>query len=157
MKYQRPEVKTAHPVGDLGLNRLPKNLEMASLLQEDSIILYNPFQNGLTLQKVPLHTVSFTQLAKAFIVDSMHLREIDLKTHKARAEFQLLGHIAHSCFDFIKQTHGQQIYLTPRNSRQLDLEPDDMTLVPSKPSQKIEGPKTTPKPGPPKPGGHFSQ
>lgn len=153
MEYERPEVKAAFPVGDLGLRRVPDKLNITELLKKEYIYLYNPFETGMSVKKEYMSALTFTKLSEAFILETPNIIEVTARSRKNQQKFSSLHQAANSFWPVLVNVFVRQLE-TPK--RDLDNRPDitpDMKLVISPPKRKPDSPTLKRKPKPSKPGG----
>ena len=152
--YQDTRAKCVFPAGRTGLIPVPKELSIHDYLESrDHVYLYNPFAPTLTVEKVPMSSLSFRKLAKGYIVESPNIIQRNSRGSEEIARYQHLQKSAEAFWGvFVAVT--RRLLLSPKREqdRKLDISPD-MGLVIQKPKRKIEGPRLVHRPGPPKPGG----
>lgn len=150
MEKRRPSVKQAFPVGDAGVRPLPDYFDVQRLIEEDSVILYNPFVTGLTIKKELTSSLTYTKLASAFIIDSMELDDPESRSIKAQNQHNTLHHISNVFWPVAVSTFQRQAVVPKRDDGWKKNITPDMGLVVSPPKRKIKTPKLTQKPSPPK-------
>jgi hypothetical protein len=153
MEYERPEVKAAFPVGDLGLQHLPDDLNIQKTIEKEFLYFHNPFQTGLSIKKEYLSSVNYSTLSSGFIVNSPHLIEVSERSRKNQQLHRALHQVSNTFWPVAVNVFVRQLK-TPK--RDLDNTPDitpDMKLIISPPKRKPDSPKLNRKPKPSKPGG----
>lgn len=152
--FKDVRAKVAFPVGSMGVIPVPPELSVKNYIESrEHVYLYNPFAQGLSTRMVPLSSLTYRELSQAFIVEKANVREINSGGRESVERFQNLSKTSKIFWNvFVGAT--RRMLSTPKRDldRKMEISPD-MGLVISKPKRKIDKPKLTQRPGPPKPAG----
>lgn len=153
MKSHKAKVKVAYPVGDHGLLPVPKELDVMRVLSSQDVYLYNPFDTGLSLKKVPLSSLTYEKLVSGFIRESGEMLVGSGKGPEQQQKHKLLNSVGETFWPVAKNIFARLVIVPKRNNGLNNKINPSMGLIMSPPKRKIKAPSLTPKPGPPSPGG----
>jgi hypothetical protein len=153
MIANRPSVKKVYPVGDNGLRHLPDYLDANELCQREHLFIYDPFSPGLSVNRYPMSTVTYSVLSGGFILDKAHKIEQLSKSGEAtllKNNLLTLSTIFWPVAEatFFRLWSVQQRDLGPKTQITPNM---GMTINP--PKRKPGAPRVSAPPTPPKPGG----
>lgn len=153
MKTHKAKVKLAYPAGDHGLIPVPDELDVMKILSRQDVYLYNPFDTGLSLKKVPLSSLTYEKLTSGFIKSSGDMLVGSGKGPEQQQKQRLLNSVGETFWPVAKGIFSRLLIVPKRNNGLQNKVTPSMGLVLSPPKRKIKAPSLSPRPGPPSPSG----
>ena len=149
MEFSKPKVNEVYPVGDSGLKPVPQFLDAVEITEREELYIYNAFDPGLSIRKVPARSVTYFALASGFILDSP---DAIMKLGRGQENLekrQTLASVSEVFWPVAAATFSRLLKVPKRDNGMNPSITPDMGLVISPPKRKIEGPKNTRRPAPP--------